>query len=166
MAKLTDEQKSYLVMRFACFASPSEVIEELKNRWNVLATTEQVVYYNASVLSGVKLADKWKALFEKFRAAYIADAQNVAIAHSAYRLHRMQKLLDSKAVEKNVVLQLAILEQAAKEVGGSYTNKREHSGPGGAPIPVHQYTTEEVDELRKLDPVELVARYREQVSAG
>lgn len=166
MAKLNDDQKSYLVTRFACFASPSEVIEELKTRWNLAATVEQVVYYNASILSGTKLAQKWKDLFQKMRSAYIADSQNVAIAHQSYRLRRMQQLLDSPSVAKNYVAVLNILEQAAKETGGFYSNKREISGPGGAPIPVHQYTTEEVDELRKLDPVELVARYKSEVAAG
>ena len=43
---------------------------------------------------------------------------------------------------KNIVLAASLLEQAAKEQGGMFTNKREVSGPNGGPIPTMPTTIE------------------------
>jgi hypothetical protein len=59
----------------------------------------------------------------------------------------------------NIVLALSILEQAAQDDGGKYTNKREISGPGGKPIEVSQpardVAAQELDEWRKQQALSL-----------
>jgi hypothetical protein len=166
MAQLTDEQKAYLVTRFACFASPSEVIEELKIKWKLVLTAQQVVYYNATVQSGQKLATKWKTLFDAKRSEYIASEIEIPCTHRRWRLERIQKMLDDPNNQRNKGLIQSLLKQAAEESGGAYTNKRELSGPGGGPIAVRSEAVEQkLVELAKYPNDELVRMYREQNQA-
>ncbi|MGE8453048.1 MAG: hypothetical protein ACN6OP_20995 [Pseudomonadales bacterium] len=52
---------------------------------------------------------------------------------------------------KNVVLASQLLEQAAKEAGGQFTNRRlnEHTGKGGGPVEVATLGKEEYKQARK-----------------
>ena len=51
----------------------------------------------------------------------------------------MQKELEKARHAKNPDLVLRIREQAAKEMGGAFTNHRTLSGPGGEAVPLMVY---------------------------
>ncbi len=111
--------------------TPTEITEEVKAEFGIMMSRELVRAYNPEQRSDV--ADKWKVLFKEARAKFLADVSSIAIAHQPYRLIQLQKLY---AETKSPLLKSQLLEQAAKEVGGAFTNRRELSGQGGAPIQV------------------------------
>jgi hypothetical protein len=62
----------------------------------------------------------------------------IPVADQAFGLRSPGKICDQHIARGNVVAAAAVLQQAAKEQGGMFTNKREASGPNGGPI--HQVT--------------------------
>ena len=60
-------------------------------------------------------------------------------------------MVDKAENMSNLALASQLLEQAAKEVGGHYTNKREFSGPNGGPIQTYDLSKADDDDLKKLE---------------
>jgi hypothetical protein len=139
MAGLKEEHKTHIVTSLACFSTLKQVIEEMQAVYGVTVTPQQVQYYDPTKGSTDKrLGKKWRHLFDKAREVFISDTAAVGVAHQSYRLRVLQRLLDA-AIDNGLAnkgLVLDILERGAKEKGGFYTNKREHSGPGGGAIPL------------------------------
>lgn len=125
MASLNQTQKTLIVTRLACFDTPTEVQAELREVQNVEASLSQIQYYDPTQPSSSKLARKWAALFAETRARFKREVEDIAIANKAYRLKRLDKLARTARSPK---LEAELLEQAAKEVGDVYTNRRVHSG--------------------------------------
>lgn len=89
---------------------------------------------NKKAASG--LAPKWRALFEETRKTFLEDTASIAISHRAVRLRALQRMADKAEGQGNMVLASSLLKQAAEEVGGSYTNRRELTGKDGKDLPV------------------------------
>ncbi|CQR67754.1 hypothetical protein ACINIS251_1275 [Acinetobacter baumannii IS-251] len=58
----------------------------------------------------------------------------IPIANIAYRLKRLQRFIDLEQFKENPVIVPSLMEQAAKEVGGLYTNRKEITGAGDGPL--------------------------------
>lgn len=136
MAALTQSQKLYLIQRLACFDSPSEIVHGAKTELGLIVTTQQVCYYDPTTVNGRNLAEDLKRLFEECRARFLADVNLIPIANQSYRLRRLQQMADDPMNRRNHRLVSDLLKQAAQEMGGLFTNKRELSGPNGGAIPV------------------------------
>ncbi len=137
MPRLTSEQKLFIVQQLACFRTPTEVSNAVKEEFSIEVDRRQVQFYDPTKLpENKKLPEKWKVMFHATREQYIEHTARVPIAHQTFRLEMMQEVLDRqrKATNKNEVLILSTIEQAAKEVGGSFTNKHELTGRGGKPL--------------------------------
>jgi hypothetical protein len=141
MAVLSDAQKRAIVQGLACFRTPSEVAEDVKEAFGLEVPREQVRNYNPQQ---VEVAKKWRSLFDATRAAFIAEVARHGITHQAYRLGELDAMLRKAKKAGNLVLAASLLEQAAREVGGMFTNRRELSGRNGGPIP---FATVRVVEL-------------------
>ena len=73
------------------------------------------------------------------------------VAHQAYRLRVLNRALERAEKSGNTTLVLQILEQAAREMGGAFTNRREVTGKGGGPIQQQAVTAEQVAaEVRRV----------------
>ena len=127
MARLNDKHRALLVQALATFATPSEARDELKEIFGVEATLDQVVFYDPNTANGQRLAEKWKTMFDEARERFKRETENIAIANRAYRLRQLQRIV---AHTKSPKLRMEAMEQAAKEVGDVYTNRRHvaHSG--------------------------------------
>jgi len=140
MAKLKEAQKQFIVQELACFRTPTQVAEAVKDEFNIDVERTQIQFYDPTKRPfNKKLPKKWKTIFEATRKEYVEQAAAVPVANKVYRLEIIQRVLNrlEEAKLKNNQAILQTLEQAAKEVGGLYTNKREHSGPNGGAIPVN-----------------------------
>ena len=129
MATLKEEHKVFIVSSLACFRTPAQVVEALREEYAVEASPQQIQYYDPTKGSKTKrLPKKWKAIFDRAREMYVTDTASVGIAHQRYRLDVLQRVLNTEldAGARNKGLVLEILERGAKEVGGLYTNRREH----------------------------------------
>jgi hypothetical protein len=121
MAQLSDAQKAFIVVRLACFDQPSEVAEAVKLEYGMDVTRQQVNYYNPETAEGERLSPKLKELFHATRTRFLENVQEIPIANQSYRLRELQKLYHANP--RNAVLRADLLEQAAKEAGGAFTNK-------------------------------------------
>lgn len=133
-AKLTDEQRAFVVQSLACFDSPTTVAKAVKKEYGVDITAQAVEAYDPTKRAGDKLGKRWKDLFHATRDAFLKDTAAIGIAHRVVRLRRLQRAADKLEEAGNVMGMAAILEQAAKEEGGAYTNRRELTGQGGKPL--------------------------------
>lgn len=143
--KLSEEVKTFVVQSLACFDSPSVVVEAVRKEYGETIARQSVEGYDPTKKAGASLADKWKQLFEETRKAFLEDTAAIAISHRAVRLRALQRMAEKAETQGNMVLAANLMEQAAKEVGDSYTNRRELTGKGGAPLqpPVIQFVVDE-----------------------
>jgi hypothetical protein len=142
MATLNDAAKRFIVQALACYDTPTEVAAALKDEMGIDAPRTQVAQYDPTKVAGAKLAKKWRDLFEDTRKKFREAVAEIPIADQAFRLRQLGKIYDRHMARGNVVAAAAVLEQAAKEQGGMFTNKREVSGPNGGPIPTMPTTIE------------------------
>lgn len=142
MAILTDNIKLAIVQALACFDSPSQVAEAVKLEYGVEVTRMQVALYDPTKSTGQKVSAKLKAIFEETRAKFLADVSTIPIAQQAYRLRVLQRSLAKVEKQGNTSMVSQLLEQAAKEAGGAFTNRREITGKGGGPLATTNVTPE------------------------
>ena len=132
MATLKEPVKIFIVQSLACRDTPQEVADAVKQEFKIEIERQQVAAYDPTKSRGKDLSKKFVDLFHKTRADFDAGLIDIPIANKHYRLKQYQKQLERNA--KNVVMSLKILEQAAKDVGGQFTNRQEITGKDGKPI--------------------------------
>ncbi|ACI55707.1 conserved hypothetical protein [Rhizobium leguminosarum bv. trifolii WSM2304] len=135
-AKLSDEVKTYVVQALACFDAPSIVAAAVKKEFGIEASRQLVESHDPNKKAASGLAPKWKVLFEETRKTFLEDTASIGISHRAVRLRALQRMADKAENQGNMVLASSLLKQAAEEVGGSYTNRRELTGKDGKDLPV------------------------------
>lgn len=144
---LTQEQKTFVVQQLAMYRTPTEVAELVKETFDGLEISRNLAAaYNPERRSDV--AQVWRDIFYATREKFLKDVAAIPISHQAVRLQALQKLLDNQMNNGNRIntaMVMKILEQAAKEAGGLFTNRREVTGKDGEPLVI---TTE--DLARKM----------------
>ncbi|MDP9590594.1 UNVERIFIED_ORG: hypothetical protein J2W19_003158 [Shinella zoogloeoides] len=135
-AKLTDEVKTYIVQALACFDAPSIVAAAVKKEFGIEVSRQLVESHDPNKKAASGLAPKWRVLFEETRKTFLEDTASIGISHRAVRLRALQRMADKAEGQGNMVLASSLLKQAAEEVGGSYTNRRELTGKDGKDLPV------------------------------
>jgi len=129
MAALKEPVKIFIVQALACRDTPQEVADAVKQEFKIEIDRRQCASYDPTKLAGKNLSKKFVELFNKTRADFDAGLIDIPIANKHYRLKQYQKQLERNS--KNVVMSLKILEQAAKDVGGQFTNRQEITGKDG-----------------------------------
>jgi len=129
MAALKEPVKIFIVQALACRDTPQEVVDLVKQEYGIQISRSQCQAYDPTKYSGRNLSKKFVELFNKTRADFDAGLIDIPIANKHYRLKQYQKQLERNA--KNTVMSLKILEQAAKDVGGQFTNRQEITGKDG-----------------------------------
>lgn len=149
--ELSFVQKRFLVQHLACFETPTVAAKAFKEEFGAELARNRVSYYDPTTKAGAALDPELKALFDETRKKFLAELEAIPIANAAVRLatlNRMALLAESRGQIPEV---RAVLEQAAKEAGGAFTNKLklEHTGKDGGPIQVVNAARERV--LKRLD---------------
>lgn len=134
MAKLTHDAKVFAVTSLACWDTPTSVMKKLKEEFGVDITLQAASGYNPTLVQGKNLAEDLVKLFWDTRDAFLKDVESVGVAHRVTRIRRLHRMADRAEESGNMVLAASLLEQAAKEMGNSYTNRRELTGADGKPI--------------------------------
>lgn len=159
MAALNDAQKLFIVQALACHDTPKQVVEAVKQEFGIDVTPQQLQAYNPETVAGKRMSKKLKDIFEATRQRFLADISTIPIANQAFRLRALNRLYERAAGAGNSPLAAQLIEQAAKEAGGAFTNKHklEHTGKDGGPIktaagPVDlsDLTDEELDVLERV----------------
>ena len=145
--KLGDEVKAFIVNALACFDTPTAVVSAVKAEFGLVITRQQVQTYDPKSKAGARLSEKWRAVFEATREAFLEDTAEIAISHRAVRLRALQRMADKTEATGNFALSSQLLEQAAKEMGNAFTNRRELTGKDGADLPTAPATPVVVYQL-------------------
>ena len=130
MAKLTSEQKLFIVGELAMYASPSEVAEAVFERFGVRIDRSQVARYDPDNVRSVSTSQELRDCFAARRKRFLEEVDDIPIANRAYRVAQLQRMFIRARDAGNRQQAAALLEQAAKETGGSFTNEHrvKHSG--------------------------------------
>ncbi len=159
--RLTEEVRRFVVVALACYDTPTKVAKDVAERFDVKLPRQTVERYDAERL-GQKPAKKWVKLFNLTRAHYSESLADIPIAQKAVRLRRLDRMSRRAEEKGNDVLAAQFLEQAAKECGGMYTNRRELTGPDGVPFaPPSQFDGLSDEDMAKL-AVQLARGYEGQ----
>jgi hypothetical protein len=124
MADLTDEQKLEIVAALACFREPGAIIAHFQLEHGLDLDHRQVGRYDPS-RSYFAAGDKWRAIFDAKRKAYLEEVASVPIANQGYRLNRLDEMASAALREGKRAEAAMYLKQAAEEVGGAMTNRRD-----------------------------------------
>lgn len=157
-SKLSDEVKTYIVQALACFDSPSTVVASVKTEFGEIISRQLVEMYDPGKRAW-KAAPKWRTIFDETRKTFLEDTSKIGISHRAVRLRTLQRMAEKAETQGNVGLAAQLLEQAAKEVGGSFTNRREVTGRDGGPIKTEGEVTLDASALT-TDQLRAVAAIR------
>src|SRR5690606_13183476 len=151
MAALSEPVKIFIVQALACRDTPQEVVTLVKQAYDIEVTRSQCQNYDPTKYSGRNLSKKFVELFYETRKKFDEGLIDIPIANKHFRLKQYQKQLERNT--KNTVMSLKILEQAAKDVGGRFTNRQEITGKDGKPI----------ETINQNVPTESYLKAREQV---
>ena len=151
MAALKNDVKAFIVQALACFDSPSQVVESVLVEFRVKITRQQVEAYDPTKASGKALAQRWVDMFNATRARFQNEIADIPIANKAYRLRVLDRMATRAEGMKNLAMTAQLIEQAAKEMGDSFTNKQkvEHTGANGGPIEATTLTKDEYKKARQ-----------------
>ncbi|MBT9268578.1 DUF2280 domain-containing protein [Pseudomonas sp. MG-9] len=133
MAALKDEVKRFIVQALACFDTPTQVVQAVKETFGVEVSRQQCEQYDPTKHAGRDLGVKWKAVFEDTRKRFREETAEIPIANRAFRLRAMNRFVERAETMKNIGLAMQILEQAAKEVGDVYVNRHRKDEPDDEP---------------------------------
>lgn len=124
MAALKEPVKVFIVQSLACRDTPQEVADLVLQEFGVIIDRKQCQSYDPTKVAGKNLSKKFKDLFNETRKKFDKGLIDIPIAVKHYRMKQYDKLLNKT---KNTVMALKIMEQAAKDSGGQFTNKTESS---------------------------------------
>ena len=150
MARLKAEVKTFIVTRLACFDTPSDVAEAVKEEYGIELSRMNVQQYDPTKAAGRELGKRLREIFEETRKQYLEDTTSIAISHKAVRLRRLERMADKAERKGNMPLAAQLLEQAAKEVGDAFTNLRkvaptDPKGEGPYVPPARNLSDDELD---------------------
>lgn len=121
MAALKEPVKMFIVQSLACFETPQQVVEAVKQEYNIEITRQQVALYDPTKVAGRNLSKKLKDLFEHSRKAFRENIEDIAIANKAFRLKELQGMYDDSG--RNKRLKQNLLKQAFQETDGRVTRQ-------------------------------------------
>ncbi|MBD8099811.1 DUF2280 domain-containing protein [Pseudomonas fluorescens] len=134
MAALKDEVKAFIVQALACFDTPSQVCQAVKEQYGIEVSRQLCERYDPTKYSGRDLGQKWKTFFEECRKRFREETVDIPIANRAFRLRAMNRFVERAESMKNIGLAMQILEQAAKETGDIYVNRARKEEAGDEPV--------------------------------
>lgn len=134
MAVLTDDAKITLVQALACFDTPTQAADQVAQEHGVKIGRDQAIKYDPTKPAGKNLSKKLREIFTATRQKFLDDVSAIPISNQSYRLRVLQRNLERADQRGNAAMVTSILEQAAKELGGAFTNRRELTGKNGQPL--------------------------------
>jgi len=133
MAALKDEVKRFIVQALACFDTPTQVVQAVKETFGLELTRQQCELYDPTKYAGRDLGVKWRTVFEDTRKRFREETAEIPIANRAFRLRAMNRSFERADSSKNIPLAMQILEQAAKETGDMFVNRSRKEEPEDQP---------------------------------
>lgn len=130
MARITKKVKLFIVRMLAEFETPTQAAKTVKEIFNLDVSPQQCESYDPTKRIGQDLSQELRDKFFEYRRIANEELEAIPIANKRYRLQLLQGLVDEHP--NNPVFTPKWIEQAAKEMGGQFTNKQEvdHTSKG------------------------------------
>ena len=110
MAALKEPVKMFIVQSLACFETPQQVVEAVKQEYKIEITRQQVALYDPTKVAGRNLSKKLKDLFERTRKDFKENIYDIPLANKAVRLNELQKMYwdwkNNKVKKQNIIKQI------------------------------------------------------------
>ncbi|WP_336143325.1 DUF2280 domain-containing protein [Acinetobacter sp. 102] len=132
MARITKKVKLFIVRMLAEFETPTSTSKSVKDVFNVEVSPQQCELYDPTKRMGQDLGQELRDKFFEYRRIANQELEAIPIANKRYRLQLLQQLVEK--YPDNPVLIPKWAEQAAKEMGGLFTNRQEVTGANGGPV--------------------------------
>lgn len=133
MATLKEPVKIFIVQSLACFETPQQVVDLVREEYGIEITRQQVASYDPTKATCRGMSKKLKDLFSFSRKAFQENILDIPIANKAFRLKELQGMYDDSG--RNKRLKQNLLKQALQETDGR-TTKVEHTGKDGADLEI------------------------------
>ena len=149
MAALKEPVKIFIVQSLACFETPQQVADAVKQDFKIEVSRQQVAAYDPTKYVGRNLSKKLTELFHQTREDFRKNIFDIPIANQAFRLREIQKMYDDAG--KNKVARQNLLKLAYQETDAR-TTKQEITGAGGDPIQTENttYVTATKEQVRQV----------------
>ncbi|MHA3062520.1 DUF2280 domain-containing protein [Acinetobacter sp. ANC 4641] len=116
MATLKEPVKIFIVQSLACFETPQQVADAVKQEFKVEIGRQQVASYDPTKPTGKNLSKKLVQLFNKTRENFKRNVYDIPLANKAVRLNELQKMYGDWG--KNKVMKQNIIKQIKDEMQG------------------------------------------------
>ena len=116
MATLREPVKIFIVQSLACFETPQQVADTVKQEFGIEIERQQVSAYDPTKPTGKNLSKKLKDLFHKARAEFKTNVFDIPLANKAVRLKELQKIYDDPKL--NRILKTKLIKQFKDEMQG------------------------------------------------
>ena len=116
MAALKEPVKIFIVQSLACFETPQQVADAVKQQFKIEIERQQVALYDPTKYAGRNLSKKLKDLFEKTREDFKSNVYDIPLANKAVRLNELQKMYGDW--NKNKKMKQLIIKQIKDEMHG------------------------------------------------
>ncbi len=147
MARLKKAEKVFIVRSLAQFMTPTQVVGEIKEKFNIDVSPQQVETYDPTKVAGADLSQEFVDLFNEARKIYIEQPiYNIEGANDIVQLKILSDLLMKKKNNTRDAIKLS--DQIQKIIKGFYEKKIEITGADGGPLQTTtvQATQEQVNE--------------------
>jgi hypothetical protein len=122
MATLADEIKEFIVKSLARYETPQQVAERVRETFDIKLERQQIHAYDPACLRPP--AQRWRDLHAATREAHLREVAEIGISQKAVRLAMLDRMARSTMENNRFERAAALLEQAAKECGGIYENRK------------------------------------------
>ena len=96
MATLSSQVQRFIIGQLARFHTPTEVKNQVKERFDVEIELSQLGYYDPRTKQGARLSRKWKEFFfEEYERHKKSFDTEIPGANRFYRMRRLQETLDT-----------------------------------------------------------------------
>jgi hypothetical protein len=116
MATLREPVKIFIVQSLACFESPQQVVESVRQEFGIEIERQQVASYDPTKATCRNVSKKLKDLFYKTRNEFKTNVFDIPLANKAVRLKELQKIYNDPKV--NRILKTKLIKQFKDEMHG------------------------------------------------
>ena len=116
MATLREPVKIFIVQSLACFETPQQVADAVKQEFKIEIERQQVAAYDPTKPTGKNLSKKLKELFFKTRNDFKVNIYDIPLANKSVRLKELQKMYEDWG--KNKIMKQNLIKQIKDEMHG------------------------------------------------
>ncbi len=110
MATLREPVKIFIVQSLACFETPQQVADAVKQEYGIEIDRRQCAAYDPTKPAGKNLSKKLRDLFIRTRKDFKSNIYDIPLANKAVRLNELQKMYEdwnkNKKMKQNIIKQI------------------------------------------------------------